>query len=167
MLKNPVKLAIKKLFHYGYLYCGRSPYTLSIEVNDSQSLKISTKKVVVVPRRSLFENISEKQLEIINQIFDFKTMVFSKIEHVNRVLILTQPFYEDGVIETEEKQVALYKKIIDQFGGVNKIIYVKPHPRDAINYKDNFPEIIFLEKNIPMEVLDFNFPENTFLWELV
>ena len=151
--QHAVKQLMKKFLHYGYQYCGNSPYTISVEVNNKENLKISNKKIKVVCREQLFTNLQERQIEIINQIFNA-----GNIEQLvdYSILILTQPFYQDGLVDSEQKQIILYKQITKEFGKKGMTIYIKPHPRDMLDYKKFFLDAVILDKNMPVEILNIN-----------
>ena len=45
--------------------------------------------------------------------------------------------------------------IVNEYGQGKKLV-IKAHPRDAMDYEKIFPDAMIIEKNIPMEILNFN-----------
>lgn len=68
------------------------------------------------------------------------------------VLILTEPFYEDG-FETLENELNIYDEFIKKFHDYQ--ICIKPHPRDRKNYNKLYPNTKILDKYFPIELLSF------------
>lgn len=71
-----------------------------------------------------------------------------------KVIIITQPFSEDGFV-TEEYKINLYRQIIKEYTtGYN--VYIKVHPRETTDYTGllglNITEI---PRNFPLEILNF------------
>ena len=113
------------------------------------------KKVEIVKIKSLLEKISEKEKIKILNIFNLN---LNKIENLinikNKILLITQPLSEDGII-TEKEKIEIYKEIIKK-NNFDKI-YIKPHPREKTDYKKIFSEygVQIIEKNFPLELLNF------------
>lgn len=160
---NPIKFKIKDIFKIGVIPFGYSKYCDVIEVNDNKNIQIPLDKVIVSPRNSLFNNLNkEDKNAIFNTFFERVEKGFSSKQNCvgnetqakNDILILTEPFALTKRLPDEKTQIRLYKDIINQYGGGK--IYIKPHPRDNLPYNQIFEDIILLEKNIPMEVLNFS-----------
>lgn len=132
-----------------------SPRIESIEVNDKEDLFIKHHNIIECNKRKLFSNLNTDQKERIIKIFlkDFKNV--SRLS--NSIIILTQPFFEDGNCSTEEEKVNLYKDIIDKHKNEGKII-IKTHPREITNYTKYFNEdnnIEIISEKFPIEILNF------------
>ena len=72
--------------------------------------------------------------------------------HEHKVLVLSEPLCD---LETRER---IFRDIIAEYGvveGRRAQILIKPHPRDALDYKSLFPEHIVLDGKFPMEILNF------------
>ncbi|PKC52200.1 LST-domain-containing protein [Rhizophagus irregularis] len=70
-------------------------------------------------------------------------------------LILSQPLFQDAMVDTEDIQERVYRDIIDIYcKGLE--VYIKPHPRDTFNYEKVFNDVKVINKNLPIEILDFN-----------
>ena len=145
---------IKKFLGLGLYSFGSSKYVQSIEINDKSNINLPIKnKFVEVPRKELFAGLTEEQKKLILKIFLQEDEIIKAIKK-NSTLIITQPLFNDGFVDSEEKQVKIYKEIIKNYsiGGV----IIKPHPRDTLNYEKYFKDcIVIKEKYIPLEVLNF------------
>ena len=52
----------------------------------------------------------------------------------------------------------IFRDCIEQYGkldGEESVVLIKPHPRDALDYRKAFPEYIVLDGRFPMEVLNY------------
>lgn len=69
-------------------------------------------------------------------------------------MLITQPLSEDKVV-TEREKIEIYQEILEK--EKNKIIYIKPHPRERTNYLKVFSkyDVRILEKDFPLELLSF------------
>jgi len=77
-----------------------------------------------------------------------------KDELKKRMLLLTQPLSEDGLINEKEK-IKLYKKVIENYHNKYKI-FLKPHPRENTIYEKYFSKVTILSQSFPIELLKFN-----------
>ena len=66
----------------------------------------------------------------------------------DKILILTQPLCS---LDIREK---IFRDIIDMFEPEGRI-FIKAHPRDALNYEERFPEYMQFDPVMPMELLNF------------
>ncbi|WP_272535715.1 MULTISPECIES: glycosyltransferase family 52 [Providencia] len=109
-------------------------------------IKDKTKKLDL---KNLFNSLTLKQQQEIYNIFDIPEILSSD----NNLIILTQPFSEDGFM-SESKKIKIYHDIIIK--NSNKKIYIKPHPRDRTDYKKLFKkDIIVFPSSFPIEILNF------------
>ena len=65
-----------------------------------------------------------------------------------KVLVLTEPLCD---LETRER---IFRDIVNQYGG-NADVFLKPHPRDVLNYEEKFSECVVIQGKFPMEVMNF------------
>ena len=131
---------------------GNSKYCQSIEVNDISVVPKDKRyhKFKEVPRKDLFNNISEERKQLILRVFDVEEL--SEVTEKS-VLILTQPLSIDGLMNSDDKQYGFYKKICDKYLSEGYEVYLKPHPRDTITYeKMNGAKLI--AQTVPMELIE-------------
>lgn len=131
---------------------GFGKYCQSIEVNDISVVPKDERyhKFKEVPRKELFENISEERKQLILRVFGVEEL--SGVTDKS-VLILTQPLSIDGLLNTDEKQYGFYKKICDKYLSEGYEVYLKPHPRDTITY-EKINGVNLIAQTVPMELIE-------------
>lgn len=131
---------------------GFSKYCQSIEVNDISVVPKDERyhKFKEVPRKELFENISEERKQLILRVFDVEEL--SEVAEKS-VLILTQPLSIDGLMNSDDKQYGFYKRICDKYLSEGYEVYLKPHPRDAVTY-EKMNGVNLIAQSVPMELIE-------------
>lgn len=135
------------------LSVGESKYIKEIEVNDIQGIAISKKNIKEVNRIKLMEKTSKENKKLIYDIFIEPSF---NLKNKKNILILTEPLFLDRRVKSESDQISLYRNIIKEVNNDNYNIYIKPHPRDLINYERLVSNNNIIDKDIPIEVLNFN-----------
>lgn len=106
-------------------------------------------KVNIIDLRLLWEKKSnEEQKEILN-IFNITDEIIRSLKN-KKVILLTQPISELGLISEEEK-IEIYKKCLAKYN--QKDIIIKMHPRESTNYKKYFSNITVLDTSFPSELI--------------
>ena len=131
---------------------GFGKYCQSIEVNDISVVPKDERyhKFKEVPRKELFENISEERKQLILRVFDVEEL--SEVAEKS-VLILTQPLSLDGLLNSDDKQYGFYKKICDKYLSEGYEVYLKPHPRDSVSY-ERINGAKLIAQSVPMELIE-------------
>lgn len=131
---------------------GFSKYCQSIEVNDISVVPKDERyhKFKEVPRKDLFNNISEERKQLILRVFGVEEL--SGVTDKS-VLILTQPLSIDGLMNSDDKQYGFYKKICDKYLSEGYEVYLKPHPRDAVTY-EKMNGVNLIAQSVPMELIE-------------
>lgn len=131
---------------------GFSKYCQSIEVNDISVVPKDERyhKFKEVPRKELFENITEERKQLILRVFGVEEL--SGVTDKS-VLILTQPLSIDGLMNSDDKQYGFYKKICDKYLSEGYEVYLKPHPRDTITY-EKMNGVNLIAQTVPMELIE-------------
>ena len=157
LLKKSTVRDYKELFkHYLFLRRNKGPgfskYCQSIEVNDISVVPKDERyhKFKEVPRKELFENISEERKQLILRVFGVEEL--SGVTDKS-VLILTQPLSLDRLMNSNEKQYGFYKKICDKYLSEGYEVYLKPHPRDTITYEE-INGVNLIAQTVPMELIE-------------
>lgn len=132
---------------------GMSRYCTAISVNDKTGLEkdIRFRKFIEMKKSELFDNISCEFRETLLKIFNVQAIKIPK----NSALILTQPLYKDGFFGSLEHQVNFYSEKVEYYLSQNMNVFIKEHPRDTADYSIFNTKVHFLDKNVPMELLDF------------
>ncbi|MHC1732885.1 MAG: polysialyltransferase family glycosyltransferase [Bacteroidales bacterium] len=152
------QLFFKKVLYelFNIPYCiGIVSNIIDIEVNDDANLKTNIGlPVLKVPRNELVKKLNEYALYKILYIFDMQ-ICFE--ENRKKLLLITQPLTETGIVKNLEEQIAYYKAALKPYY-YEYDVYIKPHPRDNVDYislLENGASKI-LDKNSPVEILDFH-----------
>jgi len=153
--ENLVKSAVKNRFRIGYVFCGFDSCTTEVEVNDINGVEIASfakNKLREVPRKVLFNDLSENGKKVLVRIF---AKDIPPIKPDKSVLLLTQPLYVDGLVKTQHEQIEIYRRLCSENISDGESLIIKPHPRDNTDYSSDFPETIIFEKNMPLEILTY------------
>ncbi len=132
---------------------GYGKYCLDMEVNDSSLIRYPCSKYIDEPRQALMDRLTEEDKELILRAFiRDKEGLQRQIEESGRVgdkiLILTDPLC---TLEVRER---IFRDIIKRYEPEGEI-FLKPHPRDALDYRKLFPEYPQFDATVPMEMLNF------------
>lgn len=158
--KEKLKLKKFKIFRdkflkrskYNYKVLGLSNKIKKIYLTGIAEIpEIIKDKVEIVNLKEKWKQLSLEEQEEILRIFNLKNSDLIKWQKLkNKVLLITQPLSEDGII-TEKEKIEIYKEVIEK----NKLenIMIKPHPREKTNYKNIFPDIELIEGKFPLEIL--------------
>lgn len=146
-----LKYALKKMLRYGYFPLGQSKYAISIEVNDKLDIAIPNKKIVEAPKDKMLAALNKKQISLISEVFAYSLKV--NITGSNRAIVLTQPLAAENQVKSEYDQIMIYQNIIDNLVKEGYEVYLKPHPRDNVNYNNIMRCSGIIDKNIPAEVI--------------
>ena len=136
-----------------FIQNGYGRYCIDMEVNDISVLKYRYKKYVEVPRQGLVDKLTREDKDLILQAFvrDMPRLK-AQIEESNRagdkILILTDPLCTLDVREKIFRDIiAMYEK--------EGTVFLKPHPRDELDYRRLFGEYPQFDATVPMEMLNF------------
>ena len=145
-----LKKVVKYIFNYREM--GKSRYIKSIEVNDNTDLCIKHNNIIENNKQKLFEQLTIDQKNKIISIFVEKD-AFKNLKKEYSLLI-TQPLFTDKLVSSEEEQIKVYSKIINQYINDDNIL-IKPHPREKIDYEKYFTNVTVLEQSFPLEIINF------------
>lgn len=137
---------------------GHSKYCLDMEVNNRSAIKYDFYKYKEVPREPLYARLTKEDKEILLKAFVAnKEELEKKIEESKAgkesILILSDPLCD---LDTRK---VIMDDLLTMFGkaedGSDTLIFIKPHPRDALDYKKLYPECPQFDSKVPMEILNF------------
>lgn len=140
-----------------FIQNGYGKYCIDMEVNDISVLKYPCPKYKEVKRSALVEGIREEDKEVIISVFmenpghlrgQIKEAVNQNGEEKEKILLLSEPLCD---LQTRER---IFKDIVKEYGS-NGIVFIKPHPRDVLNYSEKFPKEIIIQGKFPMEIMNF------------
>lgn len=132
---------------------GYGKYCLDMEVNDSSLIKYPCPKYIDKPRQALVDSLTEEDKALIMRAFirdmdKLKEQLTQIGEQADKILILTDPVCELSVREQ------IFRDIIKRYEAEG-VIFLKPHPRDGLDYRKLFSEYLQFDATIPMELLNF------------
>ncbi len=136
-----------------FIQNGYGKYCIDMEVNDISLLKYPYKKYIQQPRQELVEQLKQEDKDLILQAFirDRKRLM-QQIEESNlvgdKILILTDPLC------TLQIREQIFRDIIEEYEKEGTI-FLKPHPRDELDYRTIFAEYPQFDATVPMEMLNF------------
>ncbi|MBR1440480.1 MAG: lipooligosaccharide sialyltransferase [Lachnospiraceae bacterium] len=133
---------------------GYGKYCLDMEVNDIAAITMPCKKYVELPRKQLTSRLTPEDVELLMKAFvRDPEFLEQKIAECNagdgkKILILTDPVCDLDVREQ------IFRDIIAAYEKEGQI-FLKPHPRDLLDYGEKFPEYPMFDASMPMEMLNF------------
>lgn len=136
-----------------FIQNGYGRYCIDMEVNDISVLKYHYRKYVEVPRQGLVDKLTQEDKNLILQAFvrDMPRLK-AQIEESNlagdKILVLTDPLC---TLEIRER---IFRDIIEEYEKEGTV-FLKPHPRDELNYREVFGEYPQFDATVPMEMLNF------------
>ena len=136
-----------------FIQNGYGKYCIDMEVNDITAIKYPCPRYVEVPRQKLVDNLTQENKNLILQAFiRDKEKLEQQIEESgklgDKILILTEPLC---TLDVRER---IFKDIIEMYREEGTI-FLKPHPRDMLDYRTLFGEYPQFDATVPMELLNF------------
>ncbi len=144
---------------------GYGKYCLDMEVNSISAIAMPCPKYKEVPRQGLVDALTQEDKDLILRAFvrDMDGLV-EKIAECNgeikegkagsdgekkdKILILTDPVC---ALDVREK---IFRDIVAEYEKQGQI-FIKPHPRDELDYSRVFPGYPMFDAAMPMEMLNF------------
>ncbi len=155
-LKKIIKERLLKIYDMG-----ESKNIKSIEVNDKNDIFIKNNNIIEKPKKELMSKINKSEQSIIKDIFIPKLNInFNK----GVTVVITQPLFIDKIVKTEEEQIIIYKRIIDEYCKDEDIIF-KVHPRDNVDYKLMGKKVKIIKEKFPIEL--FNYISNLYIDKII
>ena len=134
-----IKAFLSMYLNLIFVQNGYGKYCMDMEVNDISAIRYPCPRYIELPRKPLDE--LEHQIEESNKVGD-------------KILILTDPVCALDVREQ------IFRDIIKMYEKEGTI-FLKPHPRDLLDYQKLFAEYPQFDASMPMEMLNF-FPNLSF-----
>ncbi|MCH5253682.1 MAG: lipooligosaccharide sialyltransferase [Lachnospiraceae bacterium] len=138
-----------------FIQNGYGKYCLDMEINDKSVVPYPCKKYIEKPRAELVEHLSKEDKDVLIHLFiENMDELQSKLNRNedDKILVLTEPLCDLQV----RKQI--FSDVIQEYcniDGRKGQILIKPHPRDVLDYRKEFPDQIVLNGMFPMEILNF------------
>ena len=148
-----LKAFLSRKLNLIFVQNGYGKYCLDMEVNNIAAIRYPCSQYIEEPRQPMVDALTREEKELILNAFirDRETLE-RQIEEGNRIgskiLILTEPLCSLPVRER------LFRDLIKTYEPEGKI-FIKPHPRDVLDYRRLFPGYPVIDGTIPMEMLNF------------
>lgn len=132
---------------------GYGKYCLDMEVNDISLIQYPCPRYIEQSRDALYNRLTDQDKELILKAFirdkeALERQIAEAAEEGDAILILTDPLCTLPVRER------IFRDIIDRFKEEGTV-FLKPHPRDELDYRALFPEYPQFDATVPMEMLNF------------
>lgn len=138
-----------------FIQNGYGKYCIDMEINDKSVVPYPCKKYIEEPRDRLVQRLTAEDKDILIRLFLENPDELTKqlaCGASDKILVLSEPLCDLEV----RKQI--FTDIIREYGEINGRrgqILIKPHPRDVLDYRKEFPGHIVLNGMFPMEILNF------------
>ena len=141
-----------------FIQNGYGKYCIDMEVNDLSALQFPGPKYIEQSREKLAERLTKADQKMLTDLFIedkpalLQVLAKAKEKNLPTVLVLSEPLCD---LETRKR---LFADLIRENGTINgkkAQIIIKPHPRDVLDYRANFPEDLVLDAYFPMEILNY------------
>ena len=142
-----------------FIQNGYGRYCLDMEVNDVSVLKYPYRKYKEVPRQPLVDALDQDDKNLILKAFirnreELEKIIYDVGDVKDKILILTEPLC---TLDVRER---IFRDLCETYGKEGTV-FLKPHPRDELDYKTLFADVPQFDGTVPMEMLNF-FPDLRF-----
>jgi len=148
-----LKVFLSKKLNLIFIQNGYGKYCLDMEVNDIAAIAHPCPAYIEEPRQALVDRLTVEDKDLILQAFirdkERLEQQIAESNHVgDKILILTDPLCTLDIREQ------IFRDIIKLYEPEGTI-FLKPHPRDELDYRKLFGEYPQFDATVPMEMLNF------------
>lgn len=149
----PLKAFLSRRLNLIFVQNGYGKYCLDMEVNDISAIRYPCPRYIEQSRQELVDSLTHEDKELIFRAFirDIEKLARQVEESRKKgdaILVLTDPLCTLDVRERIFRDIiALYEP--------EGTIFLKPHPRDELDYRKLFSEYPQFDATVPMEMLNF------------
>lgn len=148
-----IKAFFSKKLNLIFVMNGYGKYCIDMEVNDISRIKVPCPYYIEVPRQSLVDRLTPEDKDLILTAFvrDKATLSgqLSEGSSINdKILILTDPVCDLDVREQ------IFRDLVAEYSKEGTV-FLKPHPRDVLDYRKLFADVAQFDASVPMEMLNF------------
>lgn len=147
------KAFMSKKMNLIFVQNGYGKYCLDMEVNDIEAIKIPCPYYVEVSRQELTDRLTREDKDLLLAVFvrdinALQSKINESTNHDKTVLLLTEPLCELDVRER------IFRDLVEEYGK-DAQVFIKPHPRDELDYSTLFADCPQFDGAMPMEILNF------------
>lgn len=139
---------------YGYI--GKNALCEHLILTEDEDLPhtLNMQRTIVNIKEFWQQSSIDKQNYILN-IFGVEKDIINNLSN-KKVILFSSPFVDDGII-SEEEQITIYRDAISKYNQEN--IIIKKHPRDTIDYRKHFNNVLVFDKPIPSQLFNLIGPK--------
>lgn len=132
---------------------GYGKYCLDMEVNDISLIRYPCPRYIQQSRQELTDRLTPEDRDLILRAFirdkqELERQIAESGRVKDKILILTDPLC---TLDVRER---IFRDIIEKYEKEGAV-FLKPHPRDELDYRKLFPEYPQFDAAVPMEILNF------------
>lgn len=148
-----LKVFLSMYLNLIFIQNGYGKYCLDMEVNDISLIKYPCPRYIEQSRQALVDRLTAEDKDLILQAFirdkeGLERQIAESSKVGDKILILTDPLC---TLDVRER---IFRDIIKRYEPEGTI-FLKPHPRDELDYRKLFPEYPQFDATVPMEMLNF------------
>lgn len=148
-----LKVFLSRKLNLIFVQNGYGKYCIDMEVNDISLIKYPCPQYIQEPRQALVDRLTEEDKALILKAFirdmdQLKAQIEESNQVGDKILILTDPLCTLDVREQ------IFRDIIAMYEPEGTI-FLKPHPRDVLDYRKLFARYPQFDATVPMEMLNF------------
>ncbi|MCM1111687.1 MAG: glycosyltransferase family 52 protein [Muribaculum sp.] len=148
-----LKAFLSRRLNLIFVQNGYGKYCLDMEVNDISAIQYPCPRYIEEPRQALVDRLTEEDKQMILQAFirdreKLERQIRESGAVGDKILILTDPLC---TLDVRER---IFRDIIRMYEPEGTI-FLKPHPRDELDYQTLFGEYPQFDATVPMEMLNF------------
>lgn len=148
-----LKVFLSMYLNLIFIQNGYGKYCLDMEVNDISLIKYPCPRYIEQSRQALVDRLTAEDKDLILKAFirdkeGLERQIAESSKVGDKILILTDPLC---TLDVRER---IFRDIIKRYEPEGTI-FLKPHPRDELDYRKLFPEYPQFDATVPMEMLNF------------
>lgn len=148
-----LKAFLSKRLNLIFVQNGYGKYCLDMEVNDISAIAFPCPYYKEVPRQPLVDALTGEDRQLILRAFvrdadELMRKIRECEGQESKILVLTDPLCSLDVRER------LFRDVVEEYEKEGQV-FIKPHPRDVLDYRKVFPGYPIFDATVPMEMLNF------------
>lgn len=148
-----LKVFFSRKLNLIFIQNGYGKYCIDMEVNDISAIRYPCPQYVEQPRQALVDALDQEKKDLILRAFirdkeKLEQQIAESSRVGDKILILTEPLC---ALDVRER---LFRDVVEQFR-TEGTVFIKPHPRDLLDYRRLFAEYPQFDASLPMEILNF------------
>lgn len=148
-----LKAFLSRYLNLIFVQNGYGKYCMDMEVNDISLIRYPCPRYIQQSRQELAERLTAEDKDLILQAFirdkeELERQIAESSQVGDKILILTDPLC---TLEVRER---IFRDIIRRYEKEGTV-FLKPHPRDVLDYRELFGEYPQFDATVPMELLNF------------